>query len=254
MKNRVFLYSARPSAGARQLSRLLGIRKIRTSNSNYRPRETDIIVNWGNTVMPVFEPARVLNTVTAVGTAVNKLSAFKVMSEAGVNVPLFTEDEEKAAEWMGKGYTVIGRQLLRASEGRGILVFEPDGILKKCPLYTLYRKKSREFRVHIFQGEVFDVQEKKRRVSDGRWSGDNCIRNAAGGWVFTRQDVQPPDDVLKEAAKAVGALGLDFGAVDCGYSDRKSRATVYEANTAPALVGSTLSNYRSVFSRVQRRC
>lgn len=245
---KMYLYAARPSKGARALSRALGIKKIRTSNSRYKPKPTDIIVNWGNTVIPVFYPARVLNTPQAVDNATNKLAAYMIMEAAEVPVPQFTDDREVAIEWTEKGYLVLGRRLLRASGGRGIEQYRTTAELKAmpaCPLYTLYRKKKDEYRVHIVDGQVIDIQQKRRATSDGRWKGENKIRNATGGWVFTREGVNAPASIIEAATKAVGCLGLDFGAADCGYSVGKDAATVYEVNTAPGLEATTLVRYRA---------
>jgi len=225
----------------------LGIKKIRTSNSRYKPRATDVIVNWGNTTIPVFAPARVLNTPQAVANSSNKLTTFRLLEEAGVNIPLYTTEAAKVVEWLKNNYVVVGRQLLRAGEGRGIVMLDPadpDVLEKlKCPLYTLYRKKKDEYRVHVMNGKVIDAQKKRRAVSDGRWKGDNRIRNSLGGWVFTRENISVPKDVLEASTKAVGTLGLDFGAVDCGYSVSRARATVYEVNSAAGVTATTLERY-----------
>ena len=32
-----------------------------------------------------------------------------------------------------------------------------------CPLYVKYKKKKAEYRVHVFDGKIMDVQQKKKR-------------------------------------------------------------------------------------------
>jgi hypothetical protein len=59
---RKYLYSRRVSNGARALARALGIRMIKREGSKYKPRRSDIIVNWGNSTLAYdFSPATVWN-------------------------------------------------------------------------------------------------------------------------------------------------------------------------------------------------
>jgi glutathione synthase/RimK-type ligase-like ATP-grasp enzyme len=250
---RTFLYLTRPSRAGRKLARYLGVKKIRTCNSKYRPRESDLIINWGNTLLPVFEPATVINTSRGVMQASNKAIALELMEKAGVTVPKFSTDSDVAREWVEKGWTVVGRQKLRGHGGTDIILYGKDEEkqeVDELPLYTLYRKKHDEYRVHVFDGRIIDVQQKRRAKSDNRWKGNNRIRNLREGWIFARSDVSVPLSVEEEAAKAVHALGLTFGAADIGFSRKHSRATVYEVNTAPGLCATTFEAYSSAIKAV----
>lgn len=40
------------SAGAAAIAHTLGLRRLRTEGSRFRPREGDLIVNWGAHVVP----------------------------------------------------------------------------------------------------------------------------------------------------------------------------------------------------------
>ena len=111
----------------------------------------------------------------------------------------------------------------------------------QAPLYTKYVKKKSEFRVHVFDNEVIHVQEKRRRA--GVEDVDNQIRNHDNGWVFCVQNVEAPADVTDQALRAVRAAGVDFGAVDVIYNQKKNEAYVLEINTAPGLEGTTLEKY-----------
>ncbi len=117
--------------------------------------------------------------------------------------------------------------------------------LVNAPMYTKYVKKADEYRVHVFDGEVIDIQQKRRRQELSRHEVDFQIRNTDSGWVFCRDDVDCPDGVRSTAVSAVSALRLDFGAVDIGYNRHQGAATVYEVNTAPGLEGTTLEKYRA---------
>jgi hypothetical protein len=117
------------------------------------------------------------------------------------------------------------------------------GRVVDAPLYTKYVKKADEYRIHVFDGQVIDIQQKRKRQEVPNEEVDYQIRNLAGGWVFCRDDVVCPSVCSELAISAVATLGLTFGAVDIGYNRNEQRGYVYEVNTAPGLEGSTLDNY-----------
>jgi glutathione synthase/RimK-type ligase-like ATP-grasp enzyme len=177
------------------------------------------------------------------------------MEKAGVSIPAFTADPNEAQTWVDKGGVVVVRQLLCASEGKGISVIEKGGqVPRHAPLYTRYIPKFDEYRVHVWDGQVIDIQQKKLRRGDDEREADTRIRNAKFGWVFCREAVECPEVVTQEAIKAAKALGLDFGAIDIGHTRNRNRATVYEANTAPGLEGTTLERYSARIRRAGGAC
>jgi hypothetical protein len=189
--------------------------------------------------------------------AVDKLIAFNVLTEAGVEMPLFTDDYERATRWWKGGKTVIQRNMLRASGGKGIIVCGQGEDIGPPPtrqgqMWTLYRKKVDEYRVHVMGGQVIDVQKKMRSITDERWTGNNTIRNQANGWVYGRENVRAPQAVEEVAKQAVAILRLDFGAVDIGWTGQTAVASVYEVNTAPRLIRSTLGEYSRGMLRLVR--
>jgi glutathione synthase/RimK-type ligase-like ATP-grasp enzyme len=64
-----------------------------------------------------------------------------------------------------------------------------------------------------------------------------------------REAVSAPNTVEEQAIKAVQALGLDFGSVDVIWNERHSLPYVLEVNTAPGLVGTTVTNFVNAFKR-----
>ena len=118
-----------------------------------------------------------------------------------------------------------------------------------APLYTKYVKKADEYRVHVFGGEVLDVQQKRKRQEVPNDEVDYQIRNLAGGWVFCRDNIDCPSSVRELAVGAVRALGLDFGAVDIGFNRHNGVGYVFEVNTAPGVEGSTLDKYYAAFAQ-----
>jgi hypothetical protein len=185
-----------------------------------------------------------------VAVAGNKLLTYEAFAEAGVNCPKFTTEIREAMDWSDNGYMVLARTLMRGNSGRGITLHEPDdGVaIGYAPLYTRYVPKFDEYRVHVWNGSVVDVQQKRRRRGDEQGL-EGHIRSAAEGWVFCRGELDCPRVVTVEAQKAVEALNLDFGAADVGYTRNRDRATVYEVNTAPGLQGTTLERYAGYIQR-----
>lgn len=173
-------------------------------------------------------------------------------------VPEFTTDKRTAVDWLARGNVVIARTILNGNSGAGIVLIEPKELLDMgynlvdAPLYVKYVPKKQEYRVHVFQGQVVDVQRKARRqdVADDQinWR----IRNHDNGFIFARGEAlgDVPEDVLEQAVKAAAGVGLDFGAVDVIFNDKQQQAYVLEINTAPGLSGSTLDGYVNRFKEL----
>jgi hypothetical protein len=241
MRTRIMPYR-RGSASALALARAMGVLRLNVVRTTFRPRPTDVIINWGCCDPPIPTIGTWFNRPMSVMYATNKLLAYQQLAQSGVPVPEFTADPDQAGSWSYDGYTVLARTMLRAHGGRGIEIVPPEGPLPHAPLYTKYVKKADEYRVHVVHTEVIDVQQKKRR-RDYEGEVNNQIRNYDNGWVFCREEVEPPEEVLIAARRAVGALGLMFGAVDIGWNRHFGQATVYEVNSAPGIEGTTVGSY-----------
>lgn len=171
-----------------------------------------------------------------------QLNAF---NNAGVDHPEFTRDIATARAWLAAGDSVMCRTLLRASEGRGIVVADNEAQLVQAPLYTRYVKKKAEFRVHVLNGEVIDVQQKRKKRSFNADERDTKVRNLANGYVFCRDGITEPTGLRDLAVKATSALGYSLGAVDVAYNERNNRLVVLEVNANPGMQGTTLEKYAS---------
>lgn len=247
MTKRLFVlpYKA-ASASAKALAQSLNCKRLKLENSTYQPRRTDLIINWGNQrgLTRIQDGScNMLNEMVSVSTASCKRSSFELMSQSGVSIPEWTTQREVAAQWIEEGATVVVRTLLRASSGRGIVLASDLTQLQDAPLYVKYVPKKDEYRVHVFNGTIIDVQRKMRKSDvpddDVNWK----IRNLSGGFIFGREGVSLPDVALDTAAEAVASLGLDFGAVDLIWNERSNTYYVLEVNTAPGLSGTTLVKY-----------
>lgn len=214
--------------------------RVRRTSTRYRRRTTDKIIAWGPTL-----PSPHVNQEqeAAKKIASNKLLSFRKFSEHGVNCPEWTTNPSIAAAWVDEGKVVVGRTLLCSHSGKGIILFGGDNshVITHAKLYVQYKKKKHEYRVHVFQSEVIDVTQKKRRV--GFENRDNQIRNHQNGWIYARENIQEPEGIRQLALDACAAIGLKSGAVDIIWNERENRCYVLEINTAPGIEGTTCKKY-----------
>ena len=239
MSLKIFPYKA-GSISAKRLARSLGVLRVRPT---YNARRKDVIVNWGSSTPPHFRwMEQDLNKPHAIALASNKFKTFSELSLKDFDdIPQWSCHLDDAQEWINNGHTVYCRTTLTGHSGRGIVIASTLNDLVNAPLYTVKTKHRDEYRVHIFKGEVLDVQKKKRKLGfNGSSSG---IRNHSSGWIYARTDVAIPDMLCPIAIQAVELLGLDFGAVDIGHKVNDNKFFVFEVNTAPGLEGSTLDKY-----------
>jgi glutathione synthase/RimK-type ligase-like ATP-grasp enzyme len=230
----------RLSTSALLLAKALGVMRLRRPTS-FRPRAGDVVINWGAAELP--GPHRTLNNAAAVSRAIDKIATFRALTDAGVPCVEWTTDQRVASQWP----VVVVRHHTRGSKGSGIEIIERGTQLPRAPLYTKYFPRRHEFRVHVLNGEVIDVQEKRRRAGTPRTH--YSIRQTEQGWVYCRTDVRISDVTRNIAISSVRALGLDFGAVDLGVRG-SGETRVFEINTAPGIEGTTVDNYAAAFRRL----
>lgn len=235
------------SQSAKALAEALGIKRLKLNNSKWMGKAGDTVINWGNSgnVPLAVGKGTILNNPKFVGTAANKLKTQRALDGSKYCLPYMT-DINKAKVAIVHGETIVCRTKLTGNSGDGIVIAETVDQLVDAPLYTVYKKKTQEYRVHVFDGKVISVQRKarKRDVEDDKvnWK----VRNLDGGFIFARTGFDVPLSVVNSALGAMKDLRLDFGAVDVGY--HKDVGTyVYEVNTACGLDGSNLVDYVEAF-------
>jgi len=272
MRPIIYPYNMRSSSAKALANALKDVRAKRVRpDGNYRPYHNHLAINWGNShypdwwieLSPDIEPPNALNYPAAVNNASNKLLTFQVFAAWNENqhdaaklipYPDWTAEFEIAQDWLANGCTVLARHNLTGHSGQGIVVHTPDNPdLARAPLYVKYKKKKKEFRVHVFKNpngelEVIDVQE-KRKDRDYGGERDNRIRSHSTGWVYCRNEILEPQGLRSNGINAVAALALDFGAVDIIWNERENKCYVLEVNTAPGLEGTTLTKYVDAIKR-----
>jgi hypothetical protein len=233
------------SQSAKALAQALGCYRIKPT---FTRKLRHVIINWGkqSNTQVGFIQGKDLNNPTAVAKACNKLLTFQTLSDKDY-LPIWTTDINEAQALLHTHGNIYCRTNLTGHSGNGIVIATVPEELVNAPLYTVKAKHKYEYRVHVFKGEVLDVQQKKRKA-EFQGTRDNGIRNLANGYVYARQDIDVPNEVINAAIDAVNTLGLDFGAVDIGYNEYLNKAFLFEVNTAPGLSGTTLVKYKEALS------
>lgn len=224
------------------------LRIIRRENSRFRGSADKIVVNWGCSQLPEeVMKSKVVNHPDAVAIAANKRDFFNKVKDV-VSIPPFTENVEEAFEWLNKGHHVVVREKLNGHSGEGIVILEnqfdfEDYDHTKARVYVQYVPKKDEYRIHVSNGEVIDMQRKAMQRGLDREQVNWKVRNHRNGFVFVREGVEPPEEVIEQAKLAVKTVGLDFGAVDVIWNNHYNKAYVLEINTAPGLEGKSVDTY-----------
>lgn len=171
---------------------------------------------------------------------VDKVEQFQRFREGKLSAPKHCLEPSGIADFSFK--RVVARTLTNSSEGRGIVVFEKGETPPRAPLYTEYIPKKKEFRVHVWNNEVIDVVEKrKRRNHSGE--RDDYVRNTANGYVFCRDNIIEPADIRDLALGAVRAINRTYGAVDIVWTEKLNKCFVLEVNSRPGMEGTTVEKY-----------
>lgn len=249
----IYPYNSR-SKSVRNLKDFMGIKSIRRDSSAFKGSPDKIVINWGcQSISPQALKCRVMNKPDLVKQASNKLSFFNLSGEE-LNIPDFTTDKDVAYEWAAEGVIVVARTSLNGHSGDGVHVlecledFNNFQAHPEVGVYVKYIPKKDEYRVHIVNGKVIDVQRKAARRD---YEGHNYrIRSHNNGFVYVREGVAPDPQVLEQAEKAIKLTGLDFGAVDVIWNNHRGKAYVLEINTAPGLEGQTVANYAKAFAEM----
>lgn len=242
------------SKSAKALAEALGGKVLKLEGSTFKPKETDVVINWGN--INVNESSYPLlyemsyefyNWPHVIHSVSNKLNFFKLMAETNPDlIPRFWTQKEDIPD---DAYPIVCRTVLAGHSGAGIVIADTPEDLVAAPLYVQYMKKKDEYRVHVGTTGIIAVQRKARRESfeNPNWQ----VRNHANGFVFVRGGFNPPPSVCEAAQKSLQATGLDFGAVDVVWNEHQQRPYVLEINTAPGLEGQTIIDYTNYFKGLQ---
>jgi len=230
---------------------------------NIKVKDNSFVFNYGRSQLPIWwedaavRGVKMINSPSAVGNCVNKLTTLKLLSTKEVPCLAMSTVRADARIWIDNGDKVIIRHILNGKQGKGIELVENKGDLVSAPLYTKFFDKTHEFRVHVFDGVAIDLIQKKRmgskkRAERGIKEVDELTRNHKKGWVFAHKDLicdggLPSRGTIEEIGiQAAEAVGADYCGVDilAKYSDNGMllEALVCEVNSAPGMSSPTTFN------------
>lgn len=250
----MFIYPYRKgSVSVSGLKDSLKAKIIKLDGSSFKGSSNKNVVNWGNsTINDEIVKCHLLNHPDRVKYASNKLNFFKEFS-GKIDLPPYTTSREEAFKWIENGDRVCARTKLTGHSGEGLTILRNSDEWEEYDhadvrMYVLYIPKIDEYRIHVFNGEVIDIQ--KKSTPKGRKAFSYEIRSHDNGFIFTRGNI--PKDMTKinnDCIEAVKVIGLDFGAVDVIYNKRRDKHYLLEINTAPGLTGTTLHKYAEAFGK-----
>jgi glutathione synthase/RimK-type ligase-like ATP-grasp enzyme len=233
------LYSGRSSKTGRDL-----LNKFKPlSRKAFRKRtekrfNTDVILRWGST--ETFNKLRgrlELNTLEAVRNASNKLIMMQKLVEANIpTAEILFNPYNQSQDVIDNYRDDNGGFFIRGSNDsiRYDDSINPNDKYISKPIVN----KRREYRVHVFNGEVIAIYEKIPNDENVKlFKSYNChfeLKNIEN-CRLTEQDKQVCID-------AVNKLGLLFGGVDL-MRDKNKKVFVSEVNSAPALNGTNIDRY-----------
>lgn len=232
------LYHAASHVTGNRLGDYLGIPHGRSTGD-----PVDHLIRWGSRTGAGWRPAeQVINSQSSLENNTDKLDAMKQLDNGGIPVPNYSEDRDDLGDALE--YPVVGRETDHArGEDINLILQWRDSYLTDNDYFVEYIPTELEYRMHVVNGEVVQVHEKRLRSDE-----DNhpFIRNSETGWVFLEPREDPPADNL--AVDAVGCLGLDFGAVDVVREEETGDEYVLEVNSAPSLDEANLERYGDAFA------
>lgn len=253
------------SASAKALAEALGGKVLKLEGSKFVPKPDDVIINWGNTGLHTgvgnVQPVHVTFNGDPfwLKQSSNKLLFFNnIKANCPDIIPPFWTNKE---EIPNDQYPIVCRTVLAGHSGAGIVIANSVDGLVDAPLFVKYIKKKDEYRVHVGRDHacvlsqedtvtIISVQKKARRLETPDDQVNWQVRNHNNGFVFVRNNINPPASVLDVARRALLASGLDFGAVDVIWNAQQEKPYVLEINTAPGLEGQTITDYASFFKGV----
>jgi biotin carboxylase len=235
MPSRIKLVCPAPSVGARAVvNKLNELGAIAKKVATWNPRlNRSLLVGWGSDV-----PGVDLNKPDAIRRARDKLNTFNALKQAEVPIPLYAETKAEAEAKRKRGDMWLARTR-GGTGGSGIKVVRDGEPMPNAQLYVRYTPKQREFRTHVFRGQVIHWQEKKKRNGVTQDNNQKLIRSHDNGWVFCENNLDISDTLRAKlaavSARALTALGLDFAAFDLILSKDGRNVIVLEANTRPGV-------------------
>lgn len=251
------LYHRKTKPTGKKIAEALGI--PHGSNPNEIQPNVGTVIRWGN-AMPFndhgFRNYNVLNQARNITLAGDKLESIRRFEAENVPTLEAVIVPPVRGTWFGRKRRGFGgRDIVLLVNGRVYSSIEPfvlsqaiEGLrrIAECEFFTRYVDNRREYRLHVFKGDIIRFQRKYHPQRQGN-EGVIRVQNHANGFVFKQPQRALNHDRTDAAVRAVAALGLDFGAVDMVVAD--NRPIILEVNTAASCSPRTLEAYVEAFRR-----
>lgn len=201
------------------------------------------LIRWGNSSRVATNPKRTLNKRDAIELASNKIKSFDSFREANVVVPatlavnaLTQEAKPDEAVLKTLAFPILAREE-HHTRGRDILLCLQKKDLRRAirwgkSIFVQYVPTAREYRVHVFGGEIIRVSQKVLMTREGYVP---YLRNDDHNHTYRTPRTKLRKRDKEAAINAVACLGLDFAAVDMIVGD-DGNPYVLEVNTGPSLI------------------
>jgi hypothetical protein len=159
------------------------------------------------------------------------------MIKAGVSTPTLYSPAEIQQNL--DALPVVGRMSTHRSGSGFYLCLNKSDVIEAvnagCTYFLKFIPVEKEYRVHVFDGVPYRVQEKVKVDS----KANKYIRTHSKGWSFvtkSRNRDNISSGVIDQGVKSVCAMDFVFGAADIGV-DHKGRVFVFEVNSGASLDG-----------------
>lgn len=244
----VLLFSNPSSLTGKALANELRTReevtKLDVVRKNKTVRKSDAYIRWGNSSSFSPEGKVILNNKESVSSASNKLLMMRRLVEAeGVETPeiLFLNGQQYDVDTLNHYRDENGMFFIRGSKS-----IRYCNELRHGDLYISKPvNKTREYRVHVFDGRVIGIYEKiPNDPTTMIFKSHNC--------KFSKRNPEAGELICNDAAQqmcinAVNALGLTFGGVDIIREKKTKLFKVVEVNSSPSLNQNNVKLYCDLF-------
>lgn len=236
-----------PGVG-QKIGRAFGANQVTCGHRPRRAvRDGAFIFNYGRSEYPIWydrSKHTFINTPEAVANCVDKRKTLGLLTRYDVPCLEYTTDRLEAQTMLLQGTDVYARTKVSSKKGNGIVLLDSstdDAV--DAPLYTRSFPTVHEYRVHVFNGQVIDITQKKRMGKKKREARgievNERIRNHGRGWVFAHRNLHCDEEGYRGAISEISiaachVLGLDYGGVDL-LVDADNNAVVCEVNSAPGM-------------------
>ncbi len=254
--------------------------RVRDALNDNRDLSGYNFIQWGASILNDTLPSATIKTQNrfygfGVGHHLtNKATFFRTfgrMSHGIINyLPPFFATVDSALTYMrgvgdnrGSQYPgLVERQTVTGTNGEGILFLKAgEAPTNRGRLWVCYKKKTKEFRVHVVNGVIIHAQVKKipaetmARTNAADRIDRFTLRNFDNGWRFTSIPLtELPRNVITAAETFIAANiyfsrdSANIYALDIVFNERDGgSAYILEANRAPGLSEVTVEKYADYF-------